>query len=494
MFLSPKNTNPKIHETHFQNCLNLKKEVIIKPRLNKGLVVFKSVSKILAVTILLFLAFALQTNHQALAPIYFGFDAAQAVNDANRQALEDELAAVNKQIDEYQTELTKTQGEKNTLNNKINQLKIQANKLAAQVKATNLELNKLGTRIDDTTTSITKTNEEITSNSQSLQDLIEVYYENSRKSLIEILLANDQISDYFISINAMSALQDKIKEKIDVVTTLKTTLESQQQVLEQDQNDTQGLLQVQLSQQQQLTSTKSEQETLLALTKNKESAYQTLLADRQAKAAEIKSRIYDLMGVKSQVNFGEALAIATSVSSQISIRPAFLLAVLTQESNLGKNVGTCNRPGDPPSKSWKVQMKPSRDQAPFVEITKNLGLNPDTTPISCAINDSAHGLVAGQNSWGGAMGPAQFIPSTWMGYLTKIQAAVGHYPNPWDIRDAMTAAAIKLSTDGANAQTSAAECTAAKRYFGGNYQFYCDSVLRIATGYEQDIADINNAK
>jgi hypothetical protein len=81
-----------------------------------------------------------------------------------------------------------------------------------------------------------------------------------------------------------------------------------------------------------------------------------------------------------------------------------------------------------------------------------------------------------------------------MGYLSKIQTAVGHYPNPWDIRDAMTAAAIKLSADGASAQTSTAECTAAKRYFGGNYQFYCDSVLRIATGYEQDIADINNAK
>ena len=31
------------------------------------------------------------------------------------------------------------------------------------------------------------------------------------------------------------------------------------------------------------------------------------------------------------------------------MRPAFLLAILTQESDLGKNVGTCNRAGDPPS-------------------------------------------------------------------------------------------------------------------------------------------------
>jgi len=164
-----------------------------------------------------------------------------------------------------------------------------------------LELSRLESRIDDTTASIIKTENELNSNKQSLQDLIEVYYENSRKSLLEILLANEQISDYFISLNAMSALQDKIKEKIDVVTNLKVTLETQQQALEKDQEDAHGLLQVQLAQQQQLTSTKGEQETLLNLTKNKESAYQTLLADRRAKAAEIKSRIYDLMGVKARL-------------------------------------------------------------------------------------------------------------------------------------------------------------------------------------------------
>lgn len=483
--------NSSILPAHYLNL----KEMPAKTIPAKGMfLAAKSILRVALATILLISAFTVQTSHQAIAPIYFGFDAAQAINEADRKALEDELAAINKQIDEYQVELTKTQGEKDTLKNKITQLKTQANKLTAQIKATNLELNRLDDRIDDTVNSIGETQAELESNKQSLGDLIEVYYENSRKSMIEILLANDQISDYFISINALSALQDRIQDKIGVVTDLKVTLEKQQEVLEKDQDETQGLLQIQLAQKQQLEGTKSEQENLLKVTQNKETSYQKLLAEKRARAAEIKSRIYDLLGVKSQVNFGEALVMATNISSQISIRPAFLLAVLTQESNLGKNVGTCNRPGDPPSKSWQVQMKPSRDQVPFAEITKSLGLDPNTTPISCAINDPAHGLVAGKNSWGGAMGPAQFIPSTWMGYLSKIQAAVGHYPNPWDIRDAMTAAAIKLSTDGASAKTTSAECSAAKRYFGGNYQFYCDSVLRIATGYEQDIAAINNAK
>jgi len=110
MFLFLKRTNSKMLETRFQNYLNLKKEVSLKPVPNTCSVVLKNLSKILVVTILLFLAFTLQTNHQALAPIYFGFDAAQAVNEADRQALQDELDAVNRQIDEYQAALAKNSG------------------------------------------------------------------------------------------------------------------------------------------------------------------------------------------------------------------------------------------------------------------------------------------------------------------------------------------------------------------------------------------------
>lgn len=141
------------------------------------------------------------------------------------------------------------------------------------------------------------------------------------------------------------------------------------------------------------------------------------------------------------------------MATKIDIRPAFLLAVITQESNLGNNVGTCNRPGDPPNKSYKVVMKPSRDQIPFEQITKQLGMDPSSTPISCPMYKNGE-----QIGWGGAMGPAQFLPSTWLGYKDRVAAITGRSPaNPWNITDAFVAAALYLTDKGAGAKTYNAE-------------------------------------
>jgi membrane-bound lytic murein transglycosylase B len=266
---------------------------------------------------------------------------------------------------------------------------------------------------------------------------------------------------------------------------LNKQLEEDKQELDQKQEDASGLLAIQSAQKAELSNAVNEQNTILTETKGKESAYQAQLNVTQAQAAQIRGRLYPVVGTNTQITFGEAVEIAQWASGITGVRAAFLLAILTQESNLGKNVGTCNRAGDPPSKSWKVVMKPERDQAPFQTITKELGLNIDTTPVSCPMHDAKGNQVG----WGGAMGPAQFIPSTWMGYKDKVSAITGKPANPWDIRDAFLASGIKLKAGGAG--TVAGEWTAAMLYFSGStnpaFRFYGDNVVAQANKYQADI-------
>jgi membrane-bound lytic murein transglycosylase B len=75
--------------------------------------------------------------------------------------------------------------------------------------------------------------------------------------------------------------------------------------------------------------------------------------------------------------------------------------------------------------------------------------------------------------YGGAMGPSQFIPSTWQLYAPRIESATAvSTANPWDPRDAIMATALYLSDLGAGLQTYTAERNAACKYYSGRS---CDS-------------------
>jgi len=422
------------------------------------------------------------------APIFFQSKEAEALYDEERAKLEKELEAVEKEIAEYEKLIVTTKQQKQTLQNKINQLRSQASKLSLQIKATNLNLEYLNVRIDEVTNSIIKTSDKVDATKENLANSLQSFYELQQVSLLEILLGSGTISEFFDYSNALNNIQERIQESIEELEGLKATLSKQSQKLSSDKEETQNLLAMQLLQKNDLEKTEREKVYLWHITNGNEEKYQQMLAQSRQRANEIRARIYQLIGVKTQVTFGEALEIANWVSSRTGIRPAFLLAVLTQESNLGKNVGTCNRPGDSYSKSWREIMNPTRDQEPFLKICRELGLDPNTTPVSCPMFRNGKRI-----GWGGAMGPAQFIPSTWMIYKDQVSKITGNNPaNPWDIRDAFVAAALYLSRWGATKQTRDAEWRAAMIYFSGStntrYRFYGDSVLAIADRYEKDIS------
>ena len=97
--------------------------------------------------------------------------------------------------------------------------------------------------------------------------------------------------------------------------------------------------------------------------------------------------------------------------------------------------------------------------------------------------------------WGGAMGPAQFIPSTWVLYKKRIADITGENPpNPWNARTATYATALLMRDNGADAGTRSAEKLAALRYLAGwgnaskkAYAFYGDDVIEFADDFQKQI-------
>jgi len=240
----------------------------------------------------------------------FSLQEVRAISEEERAKLQKELAEIDAQIAKYEKELSSTQTEKATLQNAINKLKTKASSISLQIKSSQGTITQLKGRIQDTEIAINQTISSIEKTRQELTLLLQTLYQYSTTSDLEILLSDTDFQDYFDKSNNLNILQDKIKEKLIEMKVLKGTLTDQKQTLDEKKEDTQKVLSMQLLQQQELERNKKEQENLLTVTKGKEATYQQVLSEARKKAAEIRSRIYELVGVTSKVTFGQALDIA----------------------------------------------------------------------------------------------------------------------------------------------------------------------------------------
>lgn len=409
------------------------------------------------------------------------------------QALQQQLKEIERQIKADQAEIKQVQGQAKTLANIIKVLGKQQSVLQLQIQSTEVTLNDVENRLQDTQIAMQANEKHRVALREQMGELIRQMNSADEQSLLYSFISSKNIFDVLNTIEQYKQLTTDIGGAVTRARETSVKLKKQETEFTLEQEEARNLQTVRGLQQTALVENTAEQKTLLANTKGQEAVYQSELGDHKAQAALIRNRIYELLDAgNTHITFGQAVKIADWVHEVTGIEPAFLLAVVSQESSLGANVGTCNRAGDPPSKNWKVVMKPTRDQAPFVSIMNQLGRSTEGTPISCPMHDKA----GHQIGWGGAMGPAQFIPSTWTGYDAKISALTGKPADPWDIRDAFVAAALKLTADGASSNTDQGEWNSAMRYFSGStnpqFRFYGDQVMTRTERYRADIKELDN--
>lgn len=395
-------------------------------------------------------------------------------SDEERQSLEAELKKIEDEIAGYETNIKDFQSQAKTLKQEMARLDNQISKINLQIKATTLTLKKLDDEIILTEKKIAATEIEMGLHKDSLAKTLRSIYEEERVNLIEILLKNPKLSDFFGEINNLITVQESIRLNLEQVVKLRDDYIAEKEDLALQRTDASSLKDWQNSQRQALGSTKSEKDHLLAVTKGQESQYQELVKESKKTAAQIRSRIFELLG-GGELTFEEAYKLAKFAESATGVRAALILAVLDRESALGKNVGKCN---------YKTAMHPNRDIPIFLEIVKELNINPDSVSVSCANSDGAYG---------GAMGPAQFIPSTWAIYKDQISQITGSKPpSPWRNADAFVATALYLKDAGAAGGSLAAERKAAAKYYAGSrwqtfLWTYGDRVIAKAQSFENDI-------
>lgn len=225
----------------------------------------------------------------------------------------------------YQAKIKETQQKSISLNNEISILNTKITSRELGIKSTELQVENLDLEIKATELEMGKKNEEIKYTKERVKtSLQELYKEEDQNDLLKILLANDNLSDFFDEISRLKSVQSDLQSKVDDLQKLQNWLQDKNTSLNQSRDQLNQLRQQLVLDQDKL---KDEQDTkvmFLSRTQNDEKKFNKLLADLRKEQNEANSLItsYEqkarqLLAQKGGQNINKNEALSWPVPSRI---------------------------------------------------------------------------------------------------------------------------------------------------------------------------------
>lgn len=390
----------------------------------------------------------------------------------SREQLEQDLANLENQIKQLQGTITQTQAQKTSLAKDISLLSQKIDQSKLKIKAHDKAITKLSQNISEKNRTISSLDAKIGREKDSLAQILRKAHHLDSYTLLDFGLQSQSLSEFFSDVDSFSTLQGALNQSFQDIRATQSDLEDAKSQLEEAKDEETAKKLAQELEKKKVEGNQKEKNTLLTITKNQETEYKKVLATREKEAAQIRARLFDLRD-SAAISFGQAYDFALAASKSTGVRPALILAILMQESSLGVNVGACYLRDYSTGAGVSIKtgvdkprtMSPTRDVPVFTSLMSRVGRDPQKTPVSCWIAMYSGGSPTG---WGGAMGPSQFIPSTWVLFEDKIERVTGaSMADPWNAYHAITATSLYLADLGAIAGNEASERNAACKYYSG---------------------------
>ena len=424
--------------------------------------------------------------------------------DERRARIEAQLQTVERQILHQRVLVEEKKGERQSLERDLSIIDGEIKQAQLGIQARASAITQLSTQIEDKEEVIIILNERLDKQRKSLAELIRQTQSVDDFSLVEVMLSNQNFSEFFTDVESFRAVKKSLNDSLSALEEIKSDAQLQKNSLEGKQLTEAQMKIAQEKEKKSIEAQEAQKERILTVTKGEETAYKALLASQQKTAGQLKAQLFELLGGGGAIPFPEAVGYAQVAERMTGTPAALILAILEQESSYGSNIGGCTM-GD--VASGRDIMHPDRDKPPFLAIATEVGFNPSTQQVSCPLRRSDGTRIG----WGGAMGPSQFIPSTWAIYGGFKKDSSGNYSyiksqdairtllgksspgNPFRNQDAFLATGLLLRDNGANGNYSS-DRTAALRYYAGwggasrpENAFYGDGVMKRKQRLDGDI-------
>lgn len=389
--------------------------------------------------------------------------------------------------------LNQQKGKTATIERDVNILTDEIKKAQLKIQQKSLEIKNLSSSISVKEQKISELDQKIDRGISDLSILIKKSNKADMISLPEIILSNKSLSEFFIELYQYKSAQRQLEVLFQEIREIQGLTEGEKSKLEQAQNKEVDAKYVIERERENVQVKKVQQDSLLATSKKSEATYESILAERRAQAASIRNTLFQLRD-SGGIRFEDILNYAEIASKATGVRTALILGILKQETDLGKVDGSClivdltsgKTKGINTGNIFVDGIHPTRDLPIIQNLLGKLGRNPLETRISCPWG----------NGYGGALGPSQFIPSTWVLYIPKLTEIFKTYPDPWNPQHAVMGTALLMKDNGASAGGYTAEKNAACKYYSGAVctpgrvpanTFYGDSVMAHAADMQKQI-------
>lgn len=216
----------------------------------------------------------------------------QAQIDANNA----QLAALKAEIAAYQKQLDTISSQKSTLQSAINSLTISQKQLATQIRVTqnnivsaNLEIKRLSLSIGDKEVSIAL-------DQNAIAKQLRVVTENEQTPLVATLLSSGSFTDAWQSVDQAVQFNRGLRASIEDLKQVRQQLSDNRTEVAKKKAQLVSLQQALSLQKRSVDASKASQQQLLAQTKNQESNYQKLIAQKQAAERSFEQELVNLQG------------------------------------------------------------------------------------------------------------------------------------------------------------------------------------------------------
>jgi len=236
--------------------------------------------------------------------LFFGdiFVSAQSATEL-RQQIDDYNKRIEKldaEIKLYEQELLKIGSDKQTLQNAINELNVARQKLSADISKTENQITKTNLTIEQLAGEIIDKENRIGKNKEALALTLKELSKRDDSSIIEMLLNQNNIADFWGRISELESLNESIQESVQNLEGLKFTLQQRVAENEEQKKELERFKTNLANQKQAADANKEEKAGLLTETQSKESNYQDILEQKRIAREQFES---DLRDIESQLQF-----------------------------------------------------------------------------------------------------------------------------------------------------------------------------------------------